>query len=644
MAEMDTIREFLVALGYHVDGDSERKVRNSIADVTMRVVKLATAVEAMSAAFVAGMAKVASAMESLYYTSQRTQSTVESIQAIAFATSQMGGSADGARNSLENLAAFLRNSPGAAGLLRSLGVSTSGGAAETMQELFARFRQMPFYRANAYAQMLGIDQNTLIAGINGTGAYSAQFQQMSSAIGLHQGDYDRAHQFMVQVRDFLTAIELIGMKAASLLAGPVGGALAALQKSMIANSPQIIRGLNTIVSLFTTIGAVIAHLAIGGVEFIAEFSEWFDHLSVSGQHLIEMFGALVVAWRVLGFALLASPMGALMGIIAAVLLLFDDYATWKSGGKSEIDWGKWMPDLIKIRNVITGITDHIGGWHGVFIAILAYVGGTWIIGMLGVMATLGTAIAGVATTIAGVTASLVAAGVAAAGTMASIGALAALPALLALWPAMTEGEREEQVQIANSYMSPKNVSPNPKYNTTSGRILSYLQSQGWSAKAASGILANLSAEDSTFDPGATSDGGAHYGIAQWDASRQALFQKIMGKPIQGSTVGDQLAFMSWEFSHSEAPAAQAIRAASTAAGAGAAMSHNYERVGSNIQDAARAAAAQTVYNQNFSISAPQSTSITVHGATQPQQVASAVARHQGLVNEAHIRNVKAITQ
>jgi hypothetical protein len=468
---------------------------------------------------------------------------------------------------------------------------------------------------------------------------------MSSAIGLHQGDYDRAHQFMVQVRDFLTAIELIGMKAASLLAGPVGGALASLQKSMIANSPQIIRGLNTIVSLVTTIGAVIAHLAIGGIELIAEFSEWFDHLSVSGQHLVEMFGALVVAWRVLGFALLASPMGALMGVIAAVLLLFDDYATWKSGGKSEIDWGKWMPDLIKIRGVITGITDHIGGWKIVFSAILAYLTATWIVGVIGVLTTVGTAVGGVATAIAGITASLVAAGVAAASTMASLGALAALPALLALWPTMTEGERQEQTQIANEAMNPKNVSTNPRDNTTVGRLMAYFQGSGngFSAKDAAGIVANLQAEDSTFDPNATSDGGAHYGIGQWDASRQALFQKIMGKPIQGSTIGDQLAFMSWEFSHSEAPAAKLIRTATSAAGAGAAMSHDYERVGSNIQDAARAAAATTIFNQ-YSVTAPQTTSITVHGAAQPQHTASAIARHQALVNEAHIRNVKAVTQ
>jgi hypothetical protein len=30
---------------------------------------------------------------------------------------------------------------------------------------------------------------------------------------------------------------------------------------------------------------------------------------------------------------------------AAIALLWEDYQTWKEGGKSLIDWGKWKPEV-----------------------------------------------------------------------------------------------------------------------------------------------------------------------------------------------------------------------------------------------------------------------------------------------------------
>ncbi|MGP0833199.1 hypothetical protein ACAF92_26970, partial [Escherichia coli] len=58
------------------------------------------------------------------WASQRTGATVQEIQSIGYAVSQFGGSADAARGSLESLARFIRNHPGAEGFLNRLGVPT----------------------------------------------------------------------------------------------------------------------------------------------------------------------------------------------------------------------------------------------------------------------------------------------------------------------------------------------------------------------------------------------------------------------------------------------------------------------------------------------------------------------------------------
>jgi hypothetical protein len=43
--------------------------------------------------------------------------------------------------------------------------------------------------------------------------------------------------------------------------------------------------------------------------------------------------------------MLASPITWVLGLAAAIALLWEDYQTWKEGGKSLIDWGKWKPEV-----------------------------------------------------------------------------------------------------------------------------------------------------------------------------------------------------------------------------------------------------------------------------------------------------------
>ena len=67
-----------------------------------------------------------------------------------------------------------------------------------------------------------------------------------------------------------------------------------------------------------------------------------------------MFGALVIAWRILNGAFVMSPIGMITALGLAVLALYDDYKTWKEGGQSLIDWKKWEP---QIKGAIKGVDD-----------------------------------------------------------------------------------------------------------------------------------------------------------------------------------------------------------------------------------------------------------------------------------------------
>ncbi|MHC7554395.1 hypothetical protein ACYAZR_27980, partial [Klebsiella pneumoniae] len=86
----------------------------------------------------------------------------------------------------------------------------------------------------------------------------------------------------------------------------------------------------------------------------------------------ELLGALTAAWWLLNRAMLASPITWVLGLAGAVALLWEDYQTWKEGGKSLVDWGKWKTEIdnaekfIKsLRNTVSDLTNSIAKLLGI---------------------------------------------------------------------------------------------------------------------------------------------------------------------------------------------------------------------------------------------------------------------------------------
>lgn len=120
--------------------------------------------------------------------------------------------------------------------------------------------------------------------------------------------------------------------------------------------------------------------------------------------------------------------------------------------------------------------------------------------------------------------------------------------------------------------------------------IDFLQKRGWTLAQAQGIVANLQHE-SSFNPGAIGDGGKAYGIAQWHPDRQAEFQTFTGKPIQGSSLEDQLSFVDYELRQGkEQSAGKRLMATTDAAGAARAISMFYERPADREGEAVKRAA------------------------------------------------------
>lgn len=364
----ETLKDFLISLGFKVDEAGARKFDAVVAGTTLKAIELGVKVEAAALSVVAFTAKIASGLDDLYWASQRTGATVEGIKQIGYAVSQVGGSVDGARGSLENLARFMRNNPGAEGFLNRLGVQTrdASGNMRDMATIFTgvgqRLSSMPYYRANQYAQMLGLDENTLMAMRRGIGQFSGEYTAMAKAIG-YNADVAAvsSNKFMTSLRSFGLMAGMARDKIGSSLADGLAGSLDRLRRQILENFPKIEGAITAGVKGVLWFGEIIGRVVYRLIQLTGDIINWWKSLGTETRQVIEVFGALMIAWRLLNSAFAMSPIGRVIMLGAALIGLYDDYRTWKEGGQSLIDWGKWEPGIKYAQKAFASLSKDFGG-------------------------------------------------------------------------------------------------------------------------------------------------------------------------------------------------------------------------------------------------------------------------------------------
>lgn len=411
----ETIKSFLVSLGFDIDDAGSKKFEAMIFSATKKVVALGVAVEAAALSVVAFTTKIASGLDELYWASQRTGATVAGIQAIGYAASQTGSSAAAARGSLESLARFMRNNPGAEGFLNRLGVQTrdASGQMRSMESIFTGVGQklstMPYYRANQYASMLGIDENTLMAMRRGMGEFSAQYNATAKAIGFNADVAAKSsNRFMTSLREFGMMAGMARDKVGSSLTDGLSGSLDRLRKQILDNFPAIERGVMAVIKGILWLSDVLGRAVMRLIQAAGQVSDWWKGLDKDSKALIETLGAIVVVWKLLNAEMWKSPVTWVLALVGALGLLWEDYQTWKDGGKSLIDWSKWQPEIEQakkaftwLRDTLIEMKDHLGGWKNTLELIFAFMVGAKLAGFIagigkitGAFGGLGTAIGG----------------------------------------------------------------------------------------------------------------------------------------------------------------------------------------------------------------------------------------------------------
>lgn len=635
----EVIKEFLVSLGYRVDGASERRFIDGINKATRAVLGISVGIEAAAAAVAAGVAAMANDLEKLYFASQRTKASVENIQAYGAAVEQLGGNVHDARSSLENLANFLRSSPGAATWIQALGVQVRDArtglqrdTTEILADLGKRFRQMPIWRAQAYAQFLGIDQNTLRALMAGVDEFEATYKEMVKAVGLDsQKAAADAHGFMVSLRNLWSAFSIILQKVGSGLYKSLGFDIERLRRLIVDNMATIADAIETAARVIIWLADGIFRLVKRVVEVGNDIIQWFNALDRSSQVVIEALAGLLVAWRLFNAGFLTTPLGAIIALSGGLLLLYDDYKTWKEGGKSLIDWQNWQSEIDHAKLQLGDFGEYLSSWwkrqqrdnedganflrtvfagkwqealdltkgaldefyekdlkrafaaiEGLFSDFVAWISRVFSTALRDAFDLVWSYISPIFDKI----------------TAAFNMAKAAIQWIRDHTPNFSSQAPADAGALLGQLYRPPAANEVPgaggSDRLAAGRgarrgglagesgldvqhAISFFEGKGWSLAQAAGLVANLYAE-SSLDPTAVGDGGQAIGVAQWHPDRQAAIEAHFGKRIRDMSLDEQLAAVDWELREGGEQRAGGILAGiTTAPQAGAAVSRNYER-------------------------------------------------------------------
>ncbi|VEB95789.1 Uncharacterised protein [Cedecea lapagei] len=297
---------------------------------------------------------------------QSLNADLEAYKALQYGASQSGADTGALQKSIKNVSDYVNGDTLHESLLKSLGVKThdDAGLKRDNADIFAQVARslgaVNRDSADFYALNLGIDDDTLHAMQRGLGQFAEEYQDLSFRIGgSAEQSADQSEKFMQSWRKAGSVFDLLVAKSGGDLAEKLAEPVAKLAENMLVKAPQIERVLDKIGAVVERFADIFVDALSGTVDWVTDVMAWWDRLDEGSQGLIGGLAGLTAAWLVLNSAFLASPVGIILSLAAAIGLLYNDYQKWKAGEESFIDWGDWGPVIEMAADTIGSLAKTI---------------------------------------------------------------------------------------------------------------------------------------------------------------------------------------------------------------------------------------------------------------------------------------------
>ena len=314
---LDDTNKTLNNTGKAMDSVAKKSHNLSIASRNLRRVAIGIATGFGAITAVMG---VANHYSKSFFEARNTRASVTGMNALFYAIKQMGGTESGARASFNSFASFLRfRGPGAENMLHQLGIKTrdkSGNlidVANLYSEFLMALAKKKDYQAKAYADSVGTDQTTLLAGISNPSQLASYENEYRKIVGIMGFNPDQAakdsQMLMTQYRRLMLGIEAIGERITTTLIHAFGGKdLDDFTNYLLTNSQGIADGVANIAHWATN--------AMGSLVSIGESINKIVQSTIGWKVAIEGIVAIFVGSKILSVITGILSVARMLGFLA----------------------------------------------------------------------------------------------------------------------------------------------------------------------------------------------------------------------------------------------------------------------------------------------------------------------------------------
>ena len=385
----ETIKEFLVGLGFKVDQAGLSRFSAGLASASAKAMALGAAVTAAAGVVAMGIKKIAHEGEHEARLAERFRTTAAAVDSYLDSMSILGLSGEKAEESLRSLdRAIVDTSMGmgrAKIIFEELGIEAKDSTGklrptlEVMGELSEKMKGMDRGSQLRIMERLGLDYDLLYYFNTDLKKLGDEISAIDKGAGF---SFDKwiaeSKTFMVAWREMTRETEkwkmLFGkwikgiavelMPAFREQLGRMTAGMVDLRRKAMEILPKIAQAFVPMLQVLFRVAEAFIRIGMRVAEFVGRFVGWLAKLNAATDGWVVWILAAVAAWRYLNIAFLATPIGALLALGVAIAALVDDFLTWKEGGESLIDWsgdlGNAMQSLIDAtlalgEAIITGI-------------------------------------------------------------------------------------------------------------------------------------------------------------------------------------------------------------------------------------------------------------------------------------------------
>jgi len=372
----ETIKEYLVSIGFNVDEKSLSKFNNGLKSAAKSAAVIGTAAVAAAGIVTKVISDVAKSFDETRQLSQRVNATANEIKELGYVASVSGSSIEAANRSFEGLnrtagEAALNIGRGATAF-KELGLSAKkqNGDLKTTGELMAevgdKIKDLSSQEQVAVLTRLGIDPTlvkTLTGDIKGL---KSEFNSLYKSVGINaEKAGEQSEAFNDSVTKLSFVFDTLKKSIALKFMPQIKVGIDSLRKFMVENAPKIIQSIMPIVDVILRISGAFLKITGRIAQVAGVIITWFTKLNDATDGWAGTILAAVAAWKMLNLAFLASPIGIILSLVAAIALLVDDFLTFKEGGQSLIDWNN---DFGKALGVTIEVVKFLGKLIGIFIS------------------------------------------------------------------------------------------------------------------------------------------------------------------------------------------------------------------------------------------------------------------------------------